>query len=521
MSSSTKKTHALAIYLIKEFAQSEQEILKGGLESRITDVGTFYSQNASFTKPPVWKNLFPNLDLNHLFSASASGLFLMTVENRFFALTFGPASRHFFRNGVIEERFGLITTLNSIHPNSLKSVDTKTLESEGIQTRIQSARPVTTDEFGLDVEKDLVRCVVGESKIDALGKILYGKDYLRVSVKCDLTDLKEIMKTALEQYQKPDYKVEFGWIDNLKEIQDGKKILELNEKLVKEINEASPEKLWLTIPEILDWTDHGGFRYSNNKKEAIMDDIHISSFKEWLKNSGKTVVELNDLEDNSIFRFSTSNQFTKDAWQIYECIYFEYNEAGVAFFLSGGKWYEVKTDLVDTVSKFWSTTLHDTCGINFIDYDHDNEGEYNQALAKANSALLVDAHLIPIVGKSTFEFCDVYTKERQLIHNKRYSGSATLSHLFNQGYVSAEFLFDPEFRKKVNDELKSPDFLIKDINGRPNTNGEEYTVIFGIISNTKKDLDIPFFSKMTLMHVSKSLRNQGYKVSVVKIQNLR
>ena len=51
--------------------------------------------------------------------------------------------------------------------------------------------------------------------------------------------------------------------------------------------------------------------------------------------------------------------------------------------------------------------------------------------------------------------------------------------------------------------------------------GKSYEIIFAIISNTKSNLNIPFFSRLTLMHVSRSLTNLGFKVSLVKIKNLK
>lgn len=43
-------------------------------------------------------------------------------------------------------------------------------------------------------------------------------------------------------------------------------------------------------------------------------------------------------------------------------------------------------------------------------------------------------------GYSSIEVCDVLSKNGELIHVKRHNGSATLSHLFNQGLVSGELI---------------------------------------------------------------------------------
>src|SRR4030042_1085923 len=250
----SKKTYPLTLYLLKEeFTELAQFVQSGLNKVEINDFGTFFYRG-SHKNIPKWISLFDGYNFP-LFSSSASGLLLVKIKNRFFAITFGPEGRHFLNKGVTEERFGLITTLNSVKENSIRSVDTKTLESEGLQTRIQSARPVSADIFGLDVEKDLLNCIVGEPEDSKLGKILSGRDSLRVSVKCDLDDLKSILEIILRNYQKDNYREKFPWIDNLKEIRNSIKVDELNQELVSEINKELPEKIWLTIPEILDWND--------------------------------------------------------------------------------------------------------------------------------------------------------------------------------------------------------------------------------------------------------------------------
>lgn len=511
-----KKTYSLTIYLIKE-SLTQGIVVTGLNEKEIPGIGKLYYKN-SYQNFPKWLKLFEQYHINNLFSSSASAVLLMLVENRFFAVTFGPAARHFLASGVWEERFGLIVTLNSVKKDSIRSIDTRTLESDGIQTRIQSAKPLSADNFGINVEKDLVRSVTGESKdFVKFGKGLSGKDSLRVTLECGLENLKNYLKNYLEQFKKVDYKNEFPWIDALREINDISKITQLNNKLIEEINKNNPNKLWLTIPDILDWTDHGGFKYSRRKKGDLLDDIRINTYKEYIN---CIPLQLNHLIENNIYRFSQSNEYQKDQWSVYECLYFEYSEGDETCFLTDGKWYAVKNNLVKTVKDYFNGISTDLQRITFIDYNHEDEGEYNQELASRNDAFLVDERLIQIEGRSTFEFCDVFTKKKQLIHIKKYSRSSVLSHLFDQGYVSANFLMDKDFREKINNKLTSS-FKITDTSIRPNQTNGEYAVIFGIISKFDSALEIPFFSKLTLMHVCKSLINLGFQVSLVKIKNLK
>ena len=107
------------------------------------------------------------------------------------------------------------------------------------------------------------------------------------------------------------------------------------------------------------------------------------------------------------------------------------------------------------------------------------------------------------------------TDDGRFIHIKKYSGSAVLSHLFNQGYVSTMLVkSDAAFRNKALKILSetSPSFT-STLN--PDSVKE---VVYGII--TKDDVDrpkLPFFSKVTLDAVRSNLLAMGAKVSVKAI----
>ncbi len=118
-------------------------------------------------------------------------------------------------------------------------------------------------------------------------------------------------------------------------------------------------------------------------------------------------------------------------------------------------------------------------------------------------------------GYSKIEFCDLYTKDKKIIHVKQYGGSAVLSHLFSQGIVSGELLLaGSEFRKKVNEKLLNS-HKFSNPNNKPNPS--DFQIIFAIISSSSKQLEIPFFSKVSLRNAKRRLETYGYKVLLHKI----
>ena len=149
------------------------------------------------------------------------------------------------------------------------------------------------------------------------------------------------------------------------------------------------------------------------------------------------------------------------------------------------------------------------------EYNDATEGNYNERIVKENSGryFLMDRNLTYRGG--AMEFCDIFSKDKELIHIKRYGGSATLSHLFYQGVASAEFFqMEDEYRKLIRNKLPKP-FQVFDPAKRPQF--EEYHVIFGIISRSDKPLTMPFFSRVGIRHAMRRLQGFGYKVSLAKI----
>lgn len=115
----------------------------------------------------------------------------------------------------------------------------------------------------------------------------------------------------------------------------------------------------------------------------------------------------------------------------------------------------------------------------------------------------------------SIEFCDLFSREKELIHVKQYGGSATLSHLFYQGVVSAEFFqMDSKYRKLIKQKLPAPfQKLVSEARPKP----QEYHVVYAVISASDKEFTMPFFSRVGIRHAIRRLEGFGYGVSLAKI----
>jgi len=115
-------------------------------------------------------------------------------------------------------------------------------------------------------------------------------------------------------------------------------------------------------------------------------------------------------------------------------------------------------------------------------------------------------------GRSLVEFCDLFNlRDKMLLHIKRYSGSAPLSHLFQQALVSGEaFRTSAEFRQLANAKLR-PAYRLVNHRHEP----EGFTVTLGIVKS--ETFDLPFFSKVTLRNTVRLLRGFGFRVLLAHI----
>ena len=189
---------------------------------------------------------------------------------------------------------------------------------------------------------------------------------------------------------------------------------------------------------------------------------------------------------------------------------------GQKYILNDGSWYSLNTDFVSEVNSYYDAI--EESSVELPPYGTRKEPEYNAYVATtyADNFDLMDRKTIPIGGgRSSVEFCDLFTKDKKLIHVKKYGGSSVLSHLFQQGVVSGElFISNNSFRSEVNSRL-SIDYKLADVVSRPNP--IEYEVCYAIMSGVPGDLHIPFFSKVVMKNAVKRLQAYGYKVTKKKI----
>jgi len=275
-------------------------------------------------------------------------------------------------------------------------------------------------------------------------------------------------------------------VDHINEVQDVALQDQLNETLVQSLRGRNFERLWLTIPEPIDWQSVGGFKFRTSHRVHPHDDLHIRDF---LNEFGERLDAL-DVDflkrHRKVYVISRETEEPFKHWPVYRCICFETQRDNDTFLLNGGRWFRVAPDYLQAVRQAIDALPEANAALPpFVDQ---SEQEYNSRVAEEAPAVfcLMDRKLILFRGAANkIEFCDLFAgNEKQIIHVKRYGGSSVLSHLFSQGVVSATlFAAEADFRCRVNEELSAVHRIAEPLE-KPGPN--EYEVVFAVVSKSTR-----------------------------------
>lgn len=517
------KTQNLTIFLMKEDKTKAQDCLRSPdtldeikLVKGLPFTGILFVKKP-FGKPPKWLSFLQEgtgqtLDLTN---KSNSAVLFLKQNERLFAITYGYG-RNLLHTNCWEENFGLKVVLNTVDPDKLRCMDLERFENLKVSTKTQTSRESDLGAFGIDPTQDFLRAATGTPKnANFAKKVTGGADALVLSAKLAFSDLGAKCAEVLEAYDKDDYKEYFGWIDNLTVVKDPKRIESLDKKLVELLQKKSlPNGLYLSPPEIVDWAHTEGFKYGiQNDDEQVYEDLDIDTYLSFIDN--RSEITLEKLKRDRIEPISTGSSTGYTHWSVYQAIVFEIksSKSHSLYILSSGRWFKAEQNYADVVTEavkkikvLENFSLPDAI-------KKEREDRYNQRAVESDSGklCLMDKKLFrPSGASSSVEFCDILTLDRDIIHVKKYNGSSVMSHLFSQGMVSAEtFLMDADFRRKVQERLKSDSPNFSGLITPQSPDARHYRVVFAVIGESDKNLPdkLPFFSQLNLMQVTQRLEN--------------
>jgi hypothetical protein len=400
----------------------------------------------------------------------------LSAAGRVFAVAFG-FGRHWIDEAQIVRRFGMIVTLNVVHPDRIRSVDREEFDTIQRKTRSQTSISSNIDNFGLNIQRDLVRSVTGQPEDTTFAAHVTGADNLIMSAAVTFERLGDKCAQALAQFNTNHYRDRYA----------------------------------------LDTQEHRGFLYPRERiGTELHQDLRIEDLL--LSINDPATITVDDLKRWKIREFTVSEETPSRQFSVYNATIYEVTQGAKLYVLSFGEWFEIAQDHVAEVNRQIGQ-IPDHAGLDLIDARvGEAEGDYNRRAAAASNGdlALFDAAPVPYGGgRSSIEICDLLSLNRIFIHVKAKTKSSTLSHLFAQGLNSAQAFRDARFRQLALGRCPASHHAI--FNGEPRSS--DFTITYAIITPAAGDLRnaLPFFSKQSLANAGEMLRNMGYQVRLKKI----
>lgn len=517
-----RRSWPLTVYLLREHVRDCETALRRpgavtpyALKPEVPFRGALFVRQKP-TKTPWWmkfisEHLTDSLALPAGLNVSA--LLFVEAGSRVFVFTFGHGHQLLNPSCFVTD-FGLRVALNTVNPDSLRSVDVQRVEELTIHTRRQTSRSSPLDTFGLDPSRDLLRAVTGEPRDPNIATRVTGRDALRFDSEVRLVDLAPKCEQLLAVYNSDSYKVRFAWIDHLKVVRDPVLRETLDGELLADIVTGT-DRAYVAPPQPLDWEDFEGFRFSSQRSMQTTPDLDLEAYLRSIPDLSRLSLDL--LKRHRVQILPRGLDSFVDICTVYESIVYETEREGIRYVHSGKEWFSVAGDFAAEVRKQALEVLTPSVFLPPA-LAGETEDRYNARLADA------DDRFVLLHKRSTrrrIEVCDLLSADRQFIHVKRKTRSSTLSHLFSQGAVSAEaFLLDTEFREDLRGHLQEL---------RPSLSGlapverplpRDYEVVYAVIAGLPKSgsPSLPFFSQLNLVQACRRLRDFEFRASFTWIQ---
>ncbi|MBM6995778.1 TIGR04141 family sporadically distributed protein [Paenibacillus sp. DXFW5] len=516
----------LSVYLlnedVKEFKQAIQKKYLSGNNpfTELSITGKLNYECIAFlqsnkVKTPKWLDFVGrNFDLsNHtLQNSSNSFLIVLRVSGRLFAVPFGFAYSALDRSK-IEQGFGMRVTLNEIDPERIETLDTRNIDLVTKQRRTHVTVGSKVSEFGLNQNIDWIRYVSGKPATKEFASKLSGSDSLAITTETTIEELGELCESLLERFEIDTYKKHFEFIDYLRPLKRAdSKIQMLNLELEGLLENRSTQKVTVALPEIPESNvDH--YKIFMGARSSKLSDITLESFYDFLDDNPDID---NYLDKVHIIGLDSEASPVTAKFKMREFIVAEINNASETYVLSLGNWFQVDNEYVKRVKEVVKALpdITDTLKLPAIKVG-EKEGEYNERVSKNKNWLLFDKELLYFSLTEKYEICDLLTKEMQFLCVKKMYSSATLSHLFAQGSVSARLLRgDSRVEKKVEEayiqKWSKQDFLGHDM--------PEFVYVVPTTKEGPLSECLFFFSLINLVDHVRAIKEVGYKVSLCKVE---
>ncbi|MGE4572370.1 MAG: DUF6119 family protein [Candidatus Izemoplasmatales bacterium] len=484
------------------------------------DTQLYYRFSGGFT--PRWYRKYLEQDDKDLVVRYASGLLFRKInyneEEYKFAVTFGGADS-MLNMEYFEPRFGLKVALNLA--DKIFSVSKSSISTTMARMKETAVQDQELSDFVFDMQEDLLKGVVVKPKHNQLSTSnISGNIGLSITTEISFKNLNQLLERSLDEYYKDSYKQNYGFLDNMIEINDKSDLIDIIYEIIfKAFKDKDISKMWFAPLDEVEWESVESYSFYKNRisKDRIGSLEHVNSIDfdniyDFISEDLSSISNLKDLKKYKIIINSTDGRYDDRKWNFLDCMYASVEFNNNHYVLNEGHLYEInKKFYTDYQNEYENLYIFSPLG-NGI--KNQTEREYLESVCDSNPDLLLVDQKLVYTGRGKFEPCDIFDiPNRNFIHVKRYGSSKILSHLFAQATVSSDLFMNKRFNADVLDKIKN----IASESGIEVSDFEysKCQVTMAII--TEKDfpqngrVNIPFFSMVNVVRTIQQINDWGYK----------
>lgn len=413
----------------------------------------------------VLSNVVPNAPIAN--SNQNQGALLFQSVNGFLVVwSFGNAWPLLDPSRTVE-RFGLSAGLNAllstpppVGPTSRKSVGitglTAAIRAAVVRrSTVQTARPSSPGSMErLDQSSDAASMAELATHHDVFDRCAAGRSLRFQATVSGLGDLEKYAKEAIRLYQRDDYRksVDYGWIDYTVPVSDVAEIDTVLNEVWKNANANPPAVVDLV------WADSDldtgvSPAYARLPREQGVkrrnlpwDGVRAKFAADYPALAGKDALRKR-------IRFFNDDDSQAASIELWALMVAQVDVAGQIYFLTDGEIYRASASHVADINNLL---------VQFVDVNPSHlprykpgevEGDYNVRAAATKNHFLLDKKLLRLPGETPFEPCDLLSADGKLMHVKRKTGSATMSHVMTQALASTRLLRGEAGARKRLDEV--------------------------------------------------------------------
>lgn len=468
------------------------------------------------------------VSLGHSNSGAA---LVVAVDDQAFALTYGTLGRHLVDLGLSDPTFGLAFAIRTVPAESIKNITRRAFGRSGRLDRSLVPGGQHIRHYGIERYNEIVGQLSGTLRGDELtattgGRAISiaGAESLHIELAADpaalLADLCQIGRI-----RDRDVDPDLAFIDQIRPLDlDSDDALALDERLDGELGDAATSRVSLAVPlscfEDVDAAQSFRIRVPHSGVPAR----HRGAFDvdEILRRTTRCApgYRLTSLRTGQVTMYQDvdgneqiGRRTGADRW-----ITAELPDGGRVLLYQEGRWYELGAGHVETLRAEVQGLLdRSTMPLPRWTTEFTDEEAYNKAVGELPGYLCLDRKLVKSPQHPRgIEACDLLGPGDELIHVKRASSSGPLSHLFNQGLVSADaLLYEPDTRAAFLERVWSAD---------PNRDLPDgfrpHKVVYAVALTSGKPVDAKTlftFAQSALYRAMRALRLLDMEVELVSL----